>query len=132
MSWITRNLKQKSLYWDPPTRDGYGAYVWGFPEEIDTRWRASGRAVRYDKRGAEIISEVIVWTTYKYIIAGGYIMKGTLYDIGDLAAPPVSEPVVVDSLGFNQTAEFARQILDVASIESLIDSTDPLVKLWLK
>ena len=132
MSWITRNLKQKSLYWNPPARDGFGAYVWGFPEEIDTRWRQSGRSVRYDKKGTEIISEIIVWTTYKYVTAGGYIMKGTLYDIGDLKEPPVAEPVVVDELGFNQSLEYARQILDVASIESLIKSTDPLVKLWLK
>lgn len=132
MSWINRQLKQKALYWNPPSRDGFGAYVWGFPEEIDTRWRQSGRAIRYDKTGTEIVSEIVVWTTYQYVTAGGYIMKGTLYDIGDLDSPPVAEPVIVDELGFNQSLEYARQILDVASIESLVNSTDPFVKLWLK
>jgi len=132
MSWIDRQLKQKSLYWNPPERDGYGAYVWGFPTEIDTRWRHSGRAIRYDKAGAEIVSEVVVWTNYQYVVAGGYIMKGTLYDLGDLASPPVAVPIIVNSLSFNHSAEYARQILDVASIESLVNSSEPFVKLWLK
>jgi hypothetical protein len=131
MNWFDNRLDQTALYWAPPKRDGYGDYKWGFPDEVKSRWKDSGRSIRYDKNGAEVVSSSIVWVNNKYLIVGGYLIKGDLYSIEQLDIPPLEEAYDMED-GKVIAEAYARQIIDVESVQSVYSSSIVMTKVWLK
>lgn len=131
MNWFDNRLTQDALYWAPPERDGYGDYKWGFPDEIKSRWKDSGRSIRYDKNGAEVVSSSIVWVSNKYLLVGGYLMPGNIYSIENLDEPPIEEAYDVED-GKVIASTYARQIIDVESVQSVYTRSISMTKVWLK
>ena len=131
MNWFGNRLVQSALYWEPPDRDGYGNYKWGSPFELRSRWKDSGRAIRYDKTGSEVVSSSVVWVDTKTILVGGYLMLGDLYSIERLTSPPLEEYYVIEE-GKKLSQEYARQIIDVESINSVYSLNVYTTKVWLK
>jgi hypothetical protein len=131
MNWVNNRLSTKALYWPPPQKDGYGGNIWAYPDEINSRWKDSGRSIVYDKTGAEVVSNTIVWIEDLYLLVGGYIMRGDLYSLHDLSEPPIEEAYdIADGLVVSQ--EYARQIVDIERITSIYNKRMSLTKLWLK
>lgn len=131
MLWFNSRLSEKSLYWEPPLRDGYGDYKWSSPLEVDARWKDSGKSIRYDKNGAEVVSSSIVWVSDRKLLTGGYLMKGNLYSIENLYAPPLEEAFDIDN-GQTISAEYARQIIDIETISAVYDKELTITKVWLR
>lgn len=128
MSWFDSRLLQISLYWEPPNRDGLGDYKWGFPIEVQARWRDTGRSIRYDKTGSEIVSSSVVWVSNPDLSVGGYIMRGDLYSLNRLDVPPIELTTEKEP----DNKYFARQIIDIESISSVYDQEQVVTKAWLK
>lgn len=131
MNWFENRLIQDALYWEPPERDGFGNYKWGYPFEFKSRWKDSGRSIRYDKSGAEVVSSSIVWINTKDVLVGGYLMLGNLYSIEKLNTPPLEEYYVIEE-GKKLSQQYARQIIDVETINSVYSASVYTTKVWLK
>lgn len=129
MFWFSSRLSEKTLYWEPPGRDGKGDYKWGFPEEMWARWKDSGKSIRYDKNGAEVVSSSIVWIDKRLILLGGYLLRGSgLYSLNNLDVPPLEEPDIKD----DGNLYYARQIVDIETISSVSDIKKTVTKVWLR
>jgi len=89
MTWFDSLLKQTSIYWDPPIRDGLGGYSWGEPIEIYSRWE-NRQIETKDETGTNIVANTIVWTSEDLII-GGYLMLGKWREISSEETPPFKE-----------------------------------------
>ena len=71
MHWLKRNLKEKIVYWRPPTRDGFGGFSWSSPLQIEGKWEDRASNI-FDPSGKEVVSNAIVWVDLNLEI-GGYL-----------------------------------------------------------
>ena len=128
MAWINTILRTKALYWAPPTKNGLGGYSWTYADEIRVRWQDSGRELKYDESGSEIVSGAVVWTKEENLLVGGYLIRSNLYETWDLSKPPIDDTKNVAV----EEQIYARQIVDIEKVESISIGKRVLTKVWLK
>jgi len=107
MSWYSALLKQQVLYWEPPTRDGFGGYVWGQSSCLSCRIENRG-LISYSPDGTEIPSKASVWTKDDVVIGGYMWLDGC------------DDPTVDDN--FDPGTD-ASQIASIESMVSMVDSS---------
>jgi len=79
MSYITRNHKQKIVYWGNPQQDGWGGYSFDDPVEIMGRWEDKQKMF-LSSDGKEIISMAEVYLGQDVDLMG-YLYLGELSEI---------------------------------------------------
>jgi len=79
MSYITRNLKQKAVYWGSPVRGGFGSFTFADPVEISVRWEEKTE-IFIDLNGAQAISAALVYVSVD-VVNQGYLWLGELSEI---------------------------------------------------
>lgn len=108
-SWVSRSLDQRSVYWKPPKRDGFGGYIWTPPFEIASRWEDRYSNV-FDVSGVEVVSRAVVWVDEELEV-GGYLWLGALVSTSNDYSPPIdSVPREYKSI---QAEEYEEEILGV-------------------
>jgi len=80
MSYPTRNLKQKAVYWGNPQQKGFGGFVFDDPVEIRVRWE-NRVEVYLDSTGNKAIAQSVVYLTQRVDVTG-YLYLGELSEIG--------------------------------------------------
>jgi len=109
MSWYSDLLRETATYWSPPSRDGYGGYVWSSPSTILSKWEEVSNLI-YASDGSHIVSSTVVYLSIDVVI-GGYLYAGST-----LLSPP----------------EAARQIISIDTIKSLREQTIICYKAFLR
>lgn len=80
---LLNNYNETAVYWGSPANDGYGGFVYAEPVEITCRWEDIHQVVT-DAKGNEITSRALVFVD-RDVDEEGYLFKGTLEDLYDLA-----------------------------------------------
>lgn len=95
MSRITRNLRQKAMYWAPNGEDEYGRTKYAEPEEISCRWTDIAELV-VTKDGRTVTSKSKIMVDQD-VEEGGLLWLGTEEEWEGTATP--DEPPTVEEGG---------------------------------
>lgn len=78
---ITRQCKQKAVYWGNPVKNGYGGYTYDDPIEIDCRWEEKAQLLKmWDSKG-DIFECIALVYVLQDVDREGYLFFGTLDDL---------------------------------------------------
>lgn len=91
MSVSQRNLRQKTTYWAPLTRNEFGVSAYGTPVLLMGRWEAQTRQV-VRPSGEEITSTTLVYLSGPVEI-GGSLIEG---DFTDKSSPVAGSRMVLE------------------------------------
>lgn len=80
MSYITKNLKQKVVFWGSPTPNGFGGHTFAAPVEINGRWE-DRNDLYVDSAGKQQVSMSVVYVDTDLVL-NGYLYLGELTEIG--------------------------------------------------
>jgi len=89
MSWLTRLIREPTLYWRPPRSDAFGNFSWLYPDQIKCRWEYRNEYLQ-SSSGDETISKATIYTN-TLIRVGGYLWRGMEIDVANDFAPPLGE-----------------------------------------
>lgn len=89
MSYRTRNLNQKLVYWANPVNDGTGTYTFDSPIQIMGRWEDYIEVIQ-SKLGEQIISKAKVYVD-RPVKEHEYLLRG------DISTYIDSNPLEVDA-----------------------------------
>jgi len=125
-------MNTKTLYWDPPKRDGLGNYIWNYADELQCRWGLIDRNALYNKGIAEIETNSIVYTLCSNKIKiGGYLLEADFYLLDELDKPPIENEFDPDGLEADMQT-YASQIIKIQKTRSVYDKNIFLSKIWVK
>ncbi len=89
MSWVTRLIREPTLYWKPPATDAFGNFEWQYPYQIKCRWEYRNESLQ-SSSGEDTISKATVYTD-ALIRVGGYMWRGLIIDVANEYTPPLGE-----------------------------------------
>lgn len=79
MSFITRILREKAVYWPYEGVDDFGQDKFGFPVEINCRWSQKSE-LYLNATGEEVVSNAVVMVDRKLVL-GSLLWHGKLEDL---------------------------------------------------
>ena len=91
MGYLTRNLRQKMVYWGNPQPDGYGGYTYDDPVEIKGRWEER-EELFIDSAGVQQVSRARVFIDQD-VVVDGYLL---LAELSTVSSGEEGSPGTVD------------------------------------
>ena len=107
----TRNMNERVWYYPPVGNDGFGALVYGAPEERLCRWQDQMKLVR-DAQGRESMSAATVYV-YSPVVAEGLMFRSS-DDYPDGVPPEGSRRIIAtcESPSLDQTRVLHKVFLE--------------------
>ena len=91
-SWYPSFLRQISVYWEPPIRDGLGGVTFSDPIQLASNWEERP-VTTYGPDGTEITARSSVWVAVDVEI-GGYLWLGEIEDIAGREVQDIAAQIV--------------------------------------
>jgi hypothetical protein len=91
---ISRQFKQKCIYWGNPVNDGHNKFTFDAPVELSCRWEEIEQIIS-DKNGNELTSRAVVYVSQD-LDEEGMLKLGTLEELYELEGDSDSSSSVVD------------------------------------